>query len=187
MAVDKARLEELFTEVLLALGEDPTRDGLKDTPARISRFWAEFVDYDPGNTNTVFESVTADQMVVVSGIRVWSLCEHHLLPFWCDISIGYITEDKVLGLSKFARVAHQYAHKLQLQERLVQDIADAITEKAGTKDVAVLGQGVHLCMAMRGIRTPAMMTSSVMKGAFRLDPQTRREFLDLVAGNPPAT
>ena len=136
-----------------------------------------FIDYDAGSLNTTFEAVAVDQLVVLSGIRVYSLCEHHLLPFWCDVSIGYLTADRVLGASKFARIAHDCAHRLQLQERLVDDIANAVQLEVATDDLAVLARGTHLCMLMRGIRTPATMTTSVMRGAFREDPAMRAELL----------
>lgn len=119
------------------------------------------------------------QMVVVSGMRVWSLCEHHLLPFWADVSIGYIADGRVLGLSKFARIAHKFAHRLQLQEQLVLQIADEIEAVTGTRNVAVIATGEHLCMTMRGVKTPAMMHSSVMRGVFRTDADARAEFLAL--------
>jgi GTP cyclohydrolase I len=167
-------------DLLIALGENPDREGLEDTPRRWANWWQEFIEYDPGTTDTCFHNVTTDQMVVVSGIRVWSLCEHHLLPFWCDVSIGYIARDVVLGLSKFARIAHQYAHGLQLQERLCQQIADEVQRITHTSDVAVLVKGEHLCMSMRGIRTPGLMTSSVMSGIFREKNEARMEFLELV-------
>jgi len=118
-------------------------------------------------------------MVIVSGIKVWSLCEHHLLPFWCNITIGYIAKNKVLGLSKFGRIAHKYAHQLQIQEQLVSQIADEVCSVTDSNDVAVLAEGEHLCMTMRGIRTPAIMKSSVMRGVFRDKPEARQEFLDL--------
>lgn len=178
--VDKQKAEIAIRDLLYAIGEDPDRPGLVDTPRRSANFWSELIDYDPGNTETTFESVTVDQMVVVSGIRVWSLCEHHLLPFWCDISIGYIARERVLGLSKFARIAHQYAHGLQIQERLVHQIAGEVKRIANTEDVAVRASGVHLCMVMRGIKTEGVMTSSVLYGSFRHDP-TRHEFLEITA------
>ncbi|QBD83804.1 hypothetical protein EPA93_47285 [Ktedonosporobacter rubrisoli] len=107
-------------------------------------------------------------------------CEHHLMPFWCDVSIGYITGNKVLGLSKFARIAQQCAHRLQLQERLGQQIADEVSRITQTEDVAVVLTGEHLCMTARGIRTPGLMTSSVMRGVFRAESETRMEFLQLI-------
>lgn len=118
-------------------------------------------------------------MVTVTGMRVWSLCEHHLLPFWCDVAIGYIARDHILGLSKLARIAHQHAHKLQLQEQLVQQIAEHVARAGQTEDVAVVAQGEHLCMTMRGVRTEGLMVSSVMKGAFLKAGTVRSEFLDI--------
>jgi GTP cyclohydrolase IA len=178
--VDYPRLLALGRELLLAIGEDPEREGLQETPRRWADAWREFIEYDPGTTETTFSSVASDQLVCVSGIRVASLCEHHLLPFWCEVSIGYIPNDKVLGLSKFARIAHQFAHRLQLQERLGQQIADEITRITGTENVAVVLKGEHYCMAARGIRTPGRMTSSVLRGVFRTESQTRMEFLWLI-------
>src|SRR5437764_8083444 len=178
--VDYPRLLALGRELLLAIGEDPDREGLRETPRRWADAWREFIEYDTGTTETTFASVASDQMVCVSGIRVASLCEHHLLSFWCDISIGYIPNAKVLGLSKFARIAHQFAHRLQLQERLGEQIADEISRITGTQHVAVVLKGEHYCMAARGIRSPGLMTSSVMRGVFRTQSETRTEFLRLI-------
>jgi len=178
--VDYPRLLVLGRELLLAIGEDPEREGLRETPRRWADAWREFIEYDPGTTETTFASVSSDQLVCVSCIRVASLCEHHLLPFWCDVSIGYIPNAKVLGLSKFARIAHQFAHRLQLQEQLGEQIADEISRITGTQNVAVVLKGEHYCMAARGIRSPARMTSSVMRGVFRTESQTRMEFLRLI-------
>ena len=172
-------LEDICRALIVELGDNPDRPGLVDTPARWSRWWREFSDYDAGTLDTAFEHLYVDQMVIVSGIRVFSLCEHHLLPFWCDISIGYIPKGCVLGLSKFARVAHAHAHRLQVQERLVNDIARDIMALAKSHDVAVVGRGEHLCMTMRGIKTPAQMTTSAMFGEFRASQSTRAEFLSL--------
>jgi len=126
----------------------------------------------------VVRSDAVDQMVVVTGMRVWSLCAHHLLPFWCDVSIGYIARGRVLGLSKFARVAHQFAHRPQVQEGLGADIAAEVSRLTGSPDVGVVLSGEHLCMVMRGIRTPGRMRTSTLSGAFR-DASTRAEFLAL--------
>jgi GTP cyclohydrolase IA len=178
--VDYPRLLALGRELLIAIGEDPDREGLQETPRRWADFWREFIEYDPGTTEKTFSSVVADQMVCVSGLRVSSLCEHHLLPFWSDVSIGYIPDEKVLGLSKFARIAHQFAHRLQLQERLGQQIADEIIRITGTQNVAVVLKGEHLCMTARGIRMPGRMTSSVMRGIFRTQSEMRMEFLRLI-------
>lgn len=178
--VDYPRLLELGRELLIALGENPDREGLAGTPRRWADWWREFIEYDPGTTETTFSSDATDQIVCVSGMRVFSLCEHHLLPMWCDVAIGYIPTDKVLGLSKFARIAHQFAHQLQIQERLGQQIADEVSRITGTHHVAVVIKGEHLCMSARGIRTPGVMTSSIMRGTFRTDRDLRMEFMQMI-------
>lgn len=154
-----------------------------DTPARYARWWEEFMNYDPGTTDTCFPVEHVDQMVAVRGIDTWSLCAHHLLPFSATVSIGYIADEKVLGLSKFARITHQCAHRPTSQEELVASIADQVTKVTGTESVAVTASGLHLCMAMRGVRTPATMTTSVNRGLFRTLPEARAEWLALV-GTP---
>ena len=179
MTIDTKKIEQAYSMILEAIGEDLNRDGLQDTPRRAAKMWNEFIDYDAGKLDTAFESVKTDQLIVVSNIKVWSLCEHHLLPFWCDISIGYIATDKILGLSKFARISQNHAHKLQVQERLVDEIANDIARFTGSNDVAVIGKGEHLCMSMRGIKSPHVMTSSIMRGKFKELSDLRMEFLRL--------
>lgn len=178
--VDQDRIRNAAREILEAIGEDPEREGLAETPDRVARWWAEFIDYKPGKLDTAFESTESDQMVVVSGIRVWSLCEHHLLPFWCDVTIGYVPNVKMLGLSKLARIANFYSHRLMVQEKLVAEIADHVALVASAAHVAVVAKGEHLCMSMRGVRCPAMMSTSVLRGAFRDDAAARAEFFALV-------
>jgi GTP cyclohydrolase IA len=180
MTVNYEALKQVCTDLLIAIGEDPNRAGLQDTPRRFASFWKEFIEYDPGNHDTMFESVEADQLVAVREMRVWSMCEHHALPFYCDVTIAYKPGDQVLGLSKFARIAHKYAHQLQIQERLMKQIADDVSEIVGSPDVAVIGHGAHLCMIMRGIRTDGLMTTSVMRGEFRANPLLRQELLTLL-------
>ena len=175
----KAEIEQLGRRLLTLIGEDPDREGLRETPKRWAKWWMDFIQYEPGKIETTFEAVSVNQVVVVSGIRVWSLCEHHLLPFWCDVSVGYLTKEKVLGLSKVARIAHKHAHRLQIQERLINQIADSMEEITGSQDVAVQARGEHLCMTMRGIKTPSIVASSEMRGIFRDSPPARQEFLDL--------
>lgn len=179
MAAQQRELQRIARELLRAIGENPTRPELLDTPRRFAKMWQEFVNYDPGTTDTAFESAGSGQMVVVTGMRVWSLCEHHLLPFYCDVSVGYVARERILGLSKFARIAHKHAHRLQVQERLVTDIGRELEAVTGSPDVAVLARGEHLCMTMRGIRTPATMSSSYLGGAFRESAATRAEFMAL--------
>lgn len=166
-------LEAVAHRLLVAIGEDPSRDGLRDTPARYARWWREFTNYDPGMMDTSFKVAADDQLVEVNDMRVWSLCEHHLLPFWADISIAYVPKKKTLGLSKFARIAHACAHRLQMQERLVAQIADEVETLTESPDVAVMAKGEHLCMTMRGIRTAANMSTSVLRGTFQEDPDLR--------------
>jgi GTP cyclohydrolase I len=177
-------LEKIARMLLAELGEDPERDGLRDTPARYARWWREFMEYDPGKTGTMFESTTDGQVVVVSDIEVWSLCEHHLLPFSCTVTIAYVPARRILGLSKFARIAHHRAHRLQVQERLTNDIAADIMSITEAEDVAVITRGEHLCMTMRGIRTSAMMTSTAWMGEFQKNPALRAELFALIGGAP---
>lgn len=170
------RLEAIGRELLTLIGEDPEREGLRDTPARWARWWMEFANYTDTNTGTAFDAIQTDQLIVLRGVRVWTLCEHHLLPFYCDLTLAYLPVERVLGLSKLARIAHLHAHRLQMQERLVTDIADHIEREARTEHVAVLAEGEHLCMTMRGIRTEGTMASSCLRGAFRDSPTLRQEF-----------
>lgn len=150
-----------------------------ETPRRWAQFWEEFMAYEPGAVDTTFTAAESGQLVVVSGVRVWSVCEHHLLPFWCDVAIGYLPNERVLGLSKFARIAQQHAHRPQVQERLVSEIADDIQRLTGSADVAVMARGEHLCMLMRGVKAQGLMTSTTLRGRFQSDPALRAEFLTL--------
>lgn len=179
---DYARVEGLYAELLTELLGPGWVDNphTADTPGRVARWWAEFLDYDPGTTDTTFPVEHVDQLVAVRGIDTWSLCAHHLLPFSARIDIGYIADEEVLGLSKFARIAHAAAHKPTSQEQLVADIADQITKVTGTPDVAVRACGRHLCMESRGIRTEATMTTSVTRARFREDSRMRSEWLSLI-------
>ncbi len=172
-------IQEAVRKILWAIGEDVEREGLKGTPERVARFWQEFATYDAGSM-AAFE-MQSDDLVAVKGMELWSMCEHHLLPFSIEVSVGYLPRGKVLGLSKFARIARHFATKLQIQERLVRQIADAVHDETDSPDVAVVGRGVHLCMAMRGIKTPATMHTSVMDGQFRYVGPLRAEFLALVS------
>jgi len=179
-------IQPLIRQLLIEIGEDPDREGLKETPRRVAQFWDEFINYRDGNMDTTFEALHADQMVVVSGIPTWSLCEHHLLPFSATVSVGYIPDapddnGKILGLSKIARVVHHCAHKLQTQEGLVDDVCCKLKELLGHPlGIAVVASGVHTCMTMRGIRTPGVMTTSKVTGVFKRQQEVREEFFALV-------
>ncbi len=172
-------LEGAMRDVLRAIQPDYAADGnLAGTPRRVTAFYEEFLDYTDDNIDTTFEAAIEDQLIAATGIRIWSICAHHLMPFWCDVNLGYLSHGKIIGLSKLARIAKLHAHKLQLQERLVVDIADHLRELVGA-DVAVTAAGEHLCMTMRGIETEALIHSQVMYGAFYDQPTTRAEFLQL--------
>lgn len=173
--VDKSKVEFAVKLLLEAVGEDTTRPGLKETPQRVAAMWKEFMNYEPGRLDTTFISNT-NAMVLVSGIRVWSLCEHHLLPYYADLTIAYIPKDKVIGLSKIARIAHDNAHHLSLQERLVEHIHAALSQITGTNDIAVHAQGMHLCMVMRGIQTPAVMHTTKFEGNFKESLTLQQQF-----------
>lgn len=180
--VNTARVAGLYAQLLDEItpgwAEDPH---MAETPARAAKFWREFIDYDPGKSATTFEVAQADQLVAVTGIETWSLCAHHLLPFSATVAVGYIAKDQVLGLSKFSRLAHFAAHRPTSQEALVNTVADLVQEATGAEDVAVKATGLHLCMAMRGVREQsANMTTSVLRGAFRSDQSVREEWLALV-------
>lgn len=181
MTVNKEQVRTAVESLLIALGEDPFREGLRDTPRRVADMWEDWLSYKPGHMTT-FNSLTTDQMVIVRHIDTWSFCEHHLLPFQCDVSIGYIsTGSKVLGISKLARIAQKYSHALQMQERLAEQIADGVAEAAHTKNVAVYIVGQHTCMTMRGARANGAETiTSVMRGFFRSKPAARAEFFAAV-------
>jgi GTP cyclohydrolase I len=177
--VRRAKVISGLNEVLDGLAPNWRNDeNLADTPKRVAAFYNDFLNYTDDNIDSTFKGFEADQLIAATGIRVWSLCAHHLLPFSADVSIGYIANSHVIGISKLARIAHLHAHKLQLQERLVRDIADDLETKVG-QSVAVTASGQHLCMTMRGIKTPAIIHSQVMRGAFLEKDATRAEFLRL--------
>jgi GTP cyclohydrolase I len=141
----------------------------------VARLWAEFVDHDPGKITTLFQEDAPEAPVIVSGTRVHNLCEPYLMPFWADVTIAYIPRGKVIGLSKLARITHQHAHRLQLQERLVLQIIKTVRAIAGTADVMVVTSGEHSCIVARGIKTAGLMTSMDSRGAFLAEPHLRAE------------
>jgi GTP cyclohydrolase I len=176
----RATLERIGLELIEALGYDPSTKDLRETPQRWARWWQEFLAPDStARLDSTFEIAESGRMVIVSGMRMWSMCEHHLMPFLIDISIGYVPQGRVLGLSKFARLSRQAAHRLQLQERLAAEIADAAGTLTSSADVAVLICGRHLCMEARGVKTPAVATSFIARGAFEKDSSLRAEFVAL--------
>jgi GTP cyclohydrolase I len=175
----------LVRRILVQLGEDPDREGLRHTPERFEkalRFLTSGYRQDPDKVlNGAMFSVSYDEMVVVKGIEVYSLCEHHLLPFFGRCHVAYIPNQKVVGLSKIARLVNMYARRLQIQERLTSQIAKAIEEKLSPEGVGVIIEARHLCMVMRGVeKQQSTATTSAMLGAFRESKQTRDEFLSLL-------
>ena len=182
---DTQPLQDLVRELLIRLGEDPERDGLRDTPRRVEqalRFLTEGYRKSLEDTlNGALYSVTYDEMVIVKDIEVFSLCEHHLLPFFGKAHVAYIPNKKVIGLSKIPRLVDIFAQRLQIQERLTMQIAQAIEEKIQPQGVGVVMEARHLCMMMRGVeKQHSQAVTSAMLGSFRAQKQTRDEFLALV-------
>src|ERR1700730_12342757 len=185
-AFDHARAEAAVRELLSAIGEDPERDGLRDTPARVARAYQEMfsgLHTDPSAVlNTMFDE-DHDELVIVKGIPLYSTCEHHLVSFHGVAHVGYIpgTDGRVTGLSKIARLVDLYAKRPQVQERLTSQIADALVNKLHPRGVIVVIEAEHLCMAMRGVRKPgAVTTTSAVRGMFKTSPASRAEALDLI-------
>ncbi len=183
---DHARVEAAVRELLIAVGEDPDREGLIDTPARVARAYAETFAGLQAEPTEVLERTFAEnhrELVLVRDIPIYSTCEHHLVPFYGKAHIGYIpgTEGKVTGLSKLARLADLYAKRPQVQERLTAQIADALMDKLDASAVIVVIECEHLCMAMRGIRKPgAVTTTSAVRGGFEHNAASRSEVMSLI-------
>lgn len=177
--------EKVFIDLLKVIGENPERGGLIETPARALKaweFWTQGYKQNPADVLKVFEDGAEkyDQMVIVKDMPIYSHCEHHLAPFFGTVTIAYIPNGKVVGLSKLKRVANIFARRLQVQERLTQQIADAIEEHLQPLGVGVVIKCRHMCMESRGIETQGAETiTSALRGAIRDEPQTRAEFLDL--------
>ena len=177
--------QELYRELLVRIGENPTRDGLIDTPERMEKSMAFLTRGYALDVNTVLHDalfeVDYDEMVIVKDIEFFSMCEHHLLPFFGKAHIAYVPNGKVIGLSKIPRVVDVFARRLQVQERLTTQIADAISEAIAPQGVAVILEAQHLCMMMRGVEKQHSATvTSAMLGVFKTQTQTRNEFLSLV-------
>ncbi|WP_433247561.1 GTP cyclohydrolase I FolE [Streptosporangium sp. CA-135522] len=186
LRVDSARIEKAVREILIALGEDPDRDGLQDTPARVARAYAEQfagLGQTPQDVLTTVFDVDHDEMVLVRDIEVYSTCEHHLVPFHGVAHVGYIPNEKgqVTGLSKLARLVDVYARRPQVQERMTSQIADALMSVLEPRGVIVVIECEHLCMTMRGVRKPGAKTiTSAVRGDFRTSDKTRAEAMALI-------
>jgi GTP cyclohydrolase I len=189
--VDQERIAKAVKEILAAIGEDPGRDGLLETPNRVARYFAEVSEglrEDPAeHLNKTFE-VDHDEVIVVRDITFYSICEHHLVPFFGKAHVGYLPkkDGRITGLSKLARLVDGYAKRPQVQERLTGQIADAIEKKLDPQGVAVVVEAEHMCMSMRGIKKPGSRTvTSSMRGLFRENASSRAEVLRLILRNSP--
>ena len=186
--VDLGRAAEAVRELLIAIGEDPDREGLKATPERVARSYAEIFAGLFTDPDTVLETTfdeNHDELVLVKDIPLYSVCEHHLVPWHGTAAVGYIPGDdgRITGLSKLARVVDLYAKRPQVQERLTSQVADAVMRRLEPQGVIVVVQAEHLCMAMRGVRKPGALTmTSAVRGIFKDDPRTRAEALSLILG-----
>ncbi|MFD9942066.1 GTP cyclohydrolase I FolE [Nonomuraea sp. NPDC059023] len=188
MNVDQPRIEKAVREILIAIGEDPDRDGLLDTPSRVARAYAEQFSglrQQPEDVLTKVFDVDHDEMILVRDIEVYSTCEHHLVPFHGVAHVGYIPNEKgqVTGLSKLARLVDVYARRPQVQERMTSQIADALMRVLEPRGVIVVIEAEHLCMTMRGVRKPGAKTlTSAVRGDFRTSDKTRAEAMSLIIG-----
>ncbi len=184
--VDHARIERAVREILLAVGDDPDREGLQETPARVARMYAEIFSglrEDPRVYLKKFFSEKYDEIVLVRDISFNSVCEHHMLPFMGKAHIGYLPDGRVVGLSKLARVVDAVARRPQVQERMTQTIADLLIDELKVRGVGVVVEAVHTCMTVRGVCKPGTVcVTSAMKGAFRKNPSTRAEIMTLIYG-----
>ena len=186
--VDKEKIQVAVKMILEAIGEDPEREGLKDTPKRVAKMYAEIfsgLHADPSvHLQTCFYEEQHDEMVLIKDISIDSMCEHHLLPFFGKAHVAYIpNQNKITGLSKLVRVVDTLARRPQLQERLTREIADSIMLRLDPQGVAVVIEAEHLCMSMRGVKKPGALTvTSSVRGIFRRDAKTRAEFFSLING-----
>ena len=185
-AVDLPRIERAVREILAAVGEDPDREGLLETPARVGRMYAEMfggLHQDAREHTQKFFTERCDEMVLVKDIHFTSMCEHHLLPFTGKAHIGYLPDNRVIGLSKLARVVDVVSRRPQVQERMTDAIANLLLDELGAKGVAVVVEATHSCMTIRGVRKPgSMCVTSSMKGLFRTNQSSRSEIMTLIYG-----
>ena len=182
--IDQDKIKRAVHEILIAIGEDPSREGIKETPRRIAEMYAEVLSgmkEDPREVLSVGFEEGHNEMVILKDIPFYSMCEHHLLPFYGMVHIGYIPKGRVVGASKLGRVVEILAKRPQLQERLTTQIADTIVEALQPQGVAVVIEAEHLCMTMRGVKKPGSnIVTSAMRGSFRTRAVTRAEFLSLI-------
>lgn len=186
--IDNKKIEKAVKSILEAIGEDPDRKGIKDTPARVARMYAELfsgMGKDPAKEITIFHEADHEEMVMVKDIPFYSMCEHHLIPFIGKAHVVYIpNKGRVTGLSKLVRVIEGFAKRPQVQERLTSQIADTLMEKLKPQGILVIIEAEHLCMSMRGVKKPGSVTvTSAVRGVFRNNAKTRSEALTLIKNN----
>ncbi|MCA9832228.1 MAG: GTP cyclohydrolase I FolE [Dehalococcoidia bacterium] len=186
LTVDHERIKRAVVEIFEAIGEDPSREGLQDTPGRIAKMYSEIFEglaVDASDYLKVGFEVAHDEMVILRNIPFYSMCEHHFLPFHGEAHVGYVPDGRVVGISKLARTVEAFARRPQIQEVLTTQVAEAIMEHVKPDGVAVVVEAEHLCMTMRGVQKPgSRMVTSAMRGMFRKSDVTRAEFLALVHG-----
>jgi len=184
--VDMERIEKAVREILLAVGENPDREGLKMTPKRVARLYGELFSglaEDPGQHIKQVFTEKYDEIVLLKNIPFYSVCEHHLLPFMGQAHVAYLPEGKVIGVSKLARIVSTFARRPQVQERLTTQIAEFIMQQLNARGVAVVMEATHTCMTIRGVKKPgSVMVTSAMLGVFRRDARSRSEIMSLIKG-----
>jgi len=181
MAIDREKIKKAVRLFLEGIGEDPDREGLKETPERVARMWEEFEKMRRFDMKLFEEFGSYNEMVLVKDIRFYSLCEHHLLPFFGKVHVAYIPDGKISGLSKLVRAVRAFSLRPQVQERLTEEIADFLERELQPKGVGVVVEAEHLCMSMRGVLSPGHLTiTSALRGVFLKELKTREEFLKLI-------
>ena len=180
--MDKNRVEKLIRELIIEIGEDPTREGLRDTPARIAKAYKEIFEGYDSNSELSVQFSEDSEVVVAKDIQFYSMCEHHMLPFFGKIQIAYAPNGRVFGISKLVRLVEKYSKRLQIQERLTKNIADELYSH-GVKGVAVMAEAEHLCMKMRGVKNDAKVSSSAFRGIY--ENQNQKEEIVRVIQNRP--
>jgi GTP cyclohydrolase I len=182
--IDKKRIATAVREILFAIGEDPDREGLRETPRRVARMYQELfsgLQRDPATYTKKFFSENYNEIVLVRDISFNSVCEHHLMPFMGKVHIGYIPDGRVIGLSKLARVVEVFSHRPQVQERLTEEIAELLYRELKAKAVAVVVEAVHTCMTVRGVKKPgSLCVTSALRGGFLKNPSSRAEIMTLM-------
>ena len=179
--MDKNRVEKLVRELIIEIGEDPTREGLRDTPARIAKAYKEIFEGYDSNSELSVQFSEDSEVVVAKDIQFYSMCEHHMLPFFGKIQLAYSPNGRVFGISKLVRLVEKYSRRLQIQERMTKNIADELFSN-GVKGVAVIAQAEHLCMKMRGVRNNANVTTAAFRGIF--EKKEEKENIIQIIKNP---